>query len=351
MKQLTRLAVAGAGLVGKRHIAAIQQSQDAELCAIVDPDTRTRQYAQDLNVDWFPSLTELFASINPDGVIVATPNEAHVDNGLCCVRAGCPILVEKPLASSVADAKVLVDEANRAGVPLLVGHHRRHNPLIQKAKALVDAGELGELRAVHAHCWLFKPDDYFDKAPWHKQKRQGPVFINLVHDLDLLRYLCGNVVSVQAQTAPSIRGYENEDVAAAILRFEDNVIGTITLSDTIVAPWSWELTASENPAYPPTPESCYQIGGTHGSLSLPDLRLWQNPNDRGWWQPISAMTIPRDASDPLVNQIAQFVAVIREEETPLVSGDEAVKALEIIEAILLAAQTRETVLLSAATAG
>ena len=81
--------------------------------------------------------------------------------------------------------------------------------------------------------------------------------------------MCGQVESVQAQCSPSIRGFENEDMAAALLKFENGAIGTITVSDSIVAPWSWEMTSKENPIYPSTSESCYVIGGTHRSLSIP----------------------------------------------------------------------------------
>ena len=354
MNASIRLAIAGAGLIGKRHIASIARCKDIELTAIVDPSDAGKSYASDIGIPWYGSLSELFAGEKPDGVILATPNQVHVDNGLECVAARCPMLVEKPLATSADEAVVLVDAAREAGVPLLVGHHRRHNPLMRKARELIDAGKLGQLRAVHANCWMFKPDEYFEAAPWRKAQGAGPVSVNLVHDVDLIRYLCGDVVSVQAQAVPSMRGHDNEDVAAAVLRFENGAIGTITVSDMIVSPWSWELTARENPAYPPTTQSCYLLGGTHGSLSLPDLTLWENKGTRSWWHPICATTIPRDssavtiareASDPFVNQITQFAAVIAGHEKPLVSGEEGLKTLRVIESIQSAAKSGETIFL------
>jgi len=341
-----RLAVAGVGLIGKRHIASIEICEGAELSVIVDPDTTSKAYGRELGVPWYPSLEEMFASESPDGVILATPNQVHVENAMTCIASKCPMLVEKPLATSSAEAKILVDAAHDAHVPVIVGHHRRHNPLMRKARELIEGGKLGQLRAVHATCWMYKPDEYFDEAPWRKEQGAGPVSVNLVHDIDLIRYLCGDVISVQAQAAPSMRGFKNEDVAAAVMCFENGAIGTITVSDTIVAPWSWELTARENPAYPPTTQSCYLLGGTHGSLSLPDLTLWQNNGVRSWWQPIAATTLPRETSDPLINQIAHFVAVIEGKEQPLVSGDEGLKTLQVIEAIQNSAKSGETILLS-----
>jgi predicted dehydrogenase len=340
-----RIAVAGVGLIGRRHVAALGQCKETHLSAIADPTEAGRSFAEAQGVPWFESLSDLLATNRPDGVILATPNKVHVDNGLECVAARCPFLVEKPLATTANEAAILVEAARKAGVAMLVGHHRRYNPLIQKAHELIHAGEIGQIRSVQSTCWLFKPDDYFDAAPWRKAAGAGPILVNLVHDIDLLRYLCGDVVSVQAQAAKSIRGFENEDVAAAVLRFESGAIGTITVSDMIVSPWSWEMTARENPAYPPTSQNCYVVGGTLGSLSLPDLQLWQNTTMPSWWEPLAAVTVPRDTSDPLVNQVRHFAGVIDGKEKPLVSGEEGYKTLRLVEAIQTSAATQETVLL------
>ena len=250
-----------------------------------------------------------------------------------------PVLVEKPIATTAEDARSLVNAAEQAGVPILVGHHRRHNPLILKAHEMIGEGLIGEVRAVHASCWFYKPDPYFEEAPWRQRIGAGPISVNLVHDVDLIRHLCGEIVTVQAQATPSARGFENEDVAAAVLRFENGAVGTITVSDSIVAPWSWEMTSGEYPVYPATQESCYQIGGSHGALSLPDLTLWTHPGARDWWSPISATTAPREASDPLVNQIAHFAEVIAGRAEPLVSGREGLKTLQVVEAIQVSAAT------------
>ncbi|MCG8325242.1 MAG: Gfo/Idh/MocA family oxidoreductase, partial [Thiotrichales bacterium] len=311
---------------------------------IVDPSDSAQRQAADRAVPWFGSLSEAFAGPAPDGVVLATPTPLHVEQGLECIARRCPTLVEKPLATSSADARRLVEAAEASGVPLLVGHHRRHNPLIQKAFEVIKAGEIGEILAVHANCWFYKPEAYFDEAPWRKLRGAGPISVNLVHDVDLIRHLCGEVVSVQAQAAPSRRGFENEEVAAAILQFRNGAIGTITVSDRVVSPWSWELTAGENPIYSPTAESCYLIGGSHGSLSIPDTRLWTHKGERNWSNPISATTLPHDASNPLENQIAHFAAVIAGREQPLVSGQEGLKTLQVIEAIQTATRQGDSVL-------
>ncbi len=345
MNDKLHIAIAGAGLIGRRHIEAIDGVEAVMVACIVDPSQDAQGYAKQIDIPWFPSLTEMFTRSEVHGVILATPNQVHVENALECIAHRCPVLVEKPIASNVADAEILVQAAQTAGVPLLTGHHRRHNGLIKKAKRLIEDGTLGSIVSVQGTCWFHKPDDYFD-VDWRREPGAGPVFINLIHDIDLLRHLCGDIVSIQALESSAVRGYSVEDTAAVLLRFRNGALGTINISDTVVAPWSWELTASENPAYPETSESCYMIGGTRASLSLPHLTLWQHEGQRSWWSPISGTKIavdPDDKVDPLIAQIQQFAAVIRGEQPPLVSGEDGLETLRIIEAVKQAALSGETV--------
>ena len=333
-----QLVVMGAGLIGRRHIDHVLDQDCASLLAVVDPAPSAEALAAQSGAAWYPSLAALLAVSRPDGVIIATPNQMHVEHGLACIKAGIPVLVEKPIADDVDAAARLVQTAERLGVALLVGHHRRHNPLMQQARKAIDDGRLGTLVAVHAACWFYKPDDYFDVA-WRREKGAGPVFINLIHDVDLLRYLCGEVVSVQAMDSNAQRGHAVEDAAAILLRFESGVLGTITVSDTIVSPWSWEFTSGENPAYSHTPESCYMIGGTRGSLSAPYLDLWHNEAAPSWWAPIVRERLPVAAADPLGLQVQNFCAVIRGTAEPVVSGREGLGTLQVIAAVKEAAAT------------
>lgn len=339
MNNKIRLVIVGLGLVGRRHASAIAQVAGAELVGIVDTNEAALQFASSLGVVCTASLDEMFDRVRPQGVILATPTPLHAEQGAFCIDRRCPVLIEKPLTTNAASAQVLVEQASESDVPILVGHHRRHNPLIRKARALIDEGAIGEIRAVQAQCWFYKPDHYFESAPWRTQVGAGPLSVNLVHDVDLIRYLCGEVKAVSAFAAPSSRGFDNEEVAAAVLRFHSGAVGTITVSDGIVSPWSWELTSAEYPVYPVTDQSCYKIGGTAGSLSVPDLTLWNQQGRQDWWAPISATSVPRDSSDPLVNQIAHFLAVIQGREVPLVSGEEGLKTLRVIEAIQRSAES------------
>ncbi len=326
-----QIAVLGAGLVGRRHIDLLRQSH--QLSAIIDPAPQAATLAAECGVPHYEALDPGLEQARPDGLINATPNQLHRETTVTALLAGVPVLVEKPIASNTADASAMVDVSDETGVALLVGHHRRHNPLIARAKSLIESGELGALQVVHGQCWLYKPADYFDVA-WRRQGGAGPVFINLIHDVDLLRYLCGEVTSVTALHSQHGRGYDVEESAGALLRFANGAIGTLSVTDNVPAPWSWELSAHENPAYPATDGFCYLIGGDKGSLSLPDFNHWHyGDHPPGWWAPIERTRYPMSLEDPLRRQIAHFSRVIRGEEAPLVSGREGLETLRVIEQI------------------
>lgn len=336
-RQPVRIAVAGAGLIGKRHIEHVVAEPTSELYAVIDPAAEGAQLAQLHGVPHYPDFAAMMAAGRPDGVVFATPTQMHVANGEAAVAAGLPALIEKPIADDVVAAEALVLRAEAVGVPLLIGHHRRHNPMIQRAKEIVDAGRLGRIVAVHGFFWLMKPDDYFEVA-WRRQEGAGPILTNLIHDIDLLRYLVGEIGAVQAMTSNAMRKFSIEETAAITCQFENGALGTIAVSDTIVAPWSWEQTTGENPAYPQTDQSCYTIGGTHGSLTVPKLEVWSNAGKRSWWEPFTVERTYAALDDPLRLQIRHFCKVVRGEEQPLVSGREGLKTLRVIEAIKKAAK-------------
>lgn len=338
MTRPVALALLGAGLIGRRHAELIVADPEARLHAIVDPTAEAEALARRLGVPWFAEPEAMLAAGRPDGMLVATPNALHVEHGLLAISAGLPVLVEKPLATDLAGARALVSAADKAGVPLLTGHHRRHNPLIQRAKALVEAGRLGRLVSVHGFFWLLKPEPYFDAA-WRRQPGAGPVLINLSHDIDLLRFLCGEIVEVRAMGSHAVRGFAVADTCVVLLRFANGALGTVNISDTITAPWSWEQTAGENPAFPRTDQCCCFLGGTHGSLAIPRMELWRDDGARGWLEPLVAERQIAPLEDPLPRQIRNFIRVIRGEEAPVVTGLEGLRTMAVIDAVNRAVET------------
>lgn len=340
-----RIAVAGAGLIGQRHLEEIDASGSAQIAAIVDPFPAAREVADKFGVSLYGSLAELFEEDKPDGVILATPNPLHVDGGLECVAAGVPVIVEKPLGDSVEGATRLVEAAEAAGVALLTGHHRNYSAIMAKAREIVHSGVLGSIVAVVGTALFHKPDDYFDVGGgWRRQPGGGPILLNLIHEVNNLQSLLGHVVRVQAVISNATRGYAVEDTAAMVLTFANGALGTFLLSDTAASPRSWEQTAQENTAYATYPdEDCYHLAGTAGSLSVPTMRLRVFRGARSWYEPLETSTVDLERSDPLANQIEHFAAVIRGEAEPVCSGRDGLKTLLVVDAVVESARTGQPV--------
>ncbi len=333
MSVKTKISILGIGLMGSQHLKAIEHTEEAEIHSIVDLNEDTKSLALENKIPWYNHLDQMLDHNNlPDGVIIATPNQLHEEHTLKIFHKKIPVLLEKPIADSIESAKKIIKTAKQENVNLLIGYHRRHNPISKVAKQEIDKGTLGKLISVHGICWLYKPDDYFSEK-WRTRKGAGPLGINLVHDIDLLCYLLGPIKTIQAITSNKTRNFEVEDTAVIILEFKSGVLGTLNVSDTIVSPWSYELTAGENPAYPKTSESSYFIGGSKGSIELPNARFWFNKTERSWWNPIYSEQIPIKKDHPLINQIQHFCRVISKEEKPIVSGEDGLISLMIFEAI------------------
>jgi predicted dehydrogenase len=343
-----RIAVAGAGLIGARHLERIASGAATRVAAVVDPDPRAQEVADRFGVPLHRSLAELLDRDRPDGVVLATPNPLHVAGGLECVAAGVPVLVEKPIADTVEGAERLVAAAEGAGVPLLTGHHRNHGDVMTAARRVVASGVLGRLVAVVGTALFAKPAGYFDVGDgWRRQPGGGPVLLNLVHDVNNLQSLAGEVVRVHATTSHAARGFPVEDTAAVLLTFANGALGTFLLSDAAASPRSWEQTAGEDPSYPQHPdEDCYHLAGTSGSLSVPTLRLRTATGQPSWWTPFETTTVAAGRSDPLANQIAHFAAVIRGEAEPVCSGRDGLRSLRVVQAVLESARTGRPIDLS-----
>jgi predicted dehydrogenase len=338
MSGVLRIGVAGAGLIGRRHIELVEASADCVVAGIADPSADAQAFAAAHRISWYPDPLQLLQREKPDGMIVASPNAMHLAIGLECIQCGVPALIEKPVTDTVAAAQQLRRAADRSGVPVLVGHHRRHNPMVKAVREKVASHQIGRLTAVVGLWLLKKPDDYFDVA-WRRQPGGGPILINLVHDIDNLRFICGEIAEVQALASNAVRGFAVEDTAALLLRFANGAIGTMTVSDATPAPWNWELSSGENAAYPRQHQPCYLFAGTLGSLAVPSMELWSYPGPSGWYAPLACTAVPTASYDPLVEQLRHFLAVIARREQPLISVQDAMGTLAVVEAVREAART------------
>jgi predicted dehydrogenase len=349
---LPRIAVAGAGYIGQAHIRVIQDGQTCTLSAIVDPSPAAVPLAAQAGVPLYKSIDELLASNRPDGLVLATPNPLHVPQALQCVAAGLPILLEKPIATSVAEGEQLLRAVEAtAGAKVLIGHHRAHSPIMAKAREVVDSGKLGQLVAVMGSATFLKPDHYFADGPWRREPGAGPILLNMIHEVHNLRMLCGDISAVQAFASHATRGFAVEDTVAINLRFANGMLGTFMLSDTAACARSWEQTSQENKAYPSyDDEDCYVITGTNGSLSVPTMRLktYPRPEDRSWWKEFEVGVVGMVRDDPLKHQMDHFVQVIAGRAEALVSARDGLLNLRITEAIAEAARTGRVVELAGA---
>jgi predicted dehydrogenase len=338
MSAVMRISVAGAGLIGRKHIELIEASPDCVVAGIADPSAEAKAFAATHHFPWYPDVRELLERERPDGMVIASPNTMHLTMALDCIERGVPALVEKPVTDTLVAAQRLHQAVQRSRVPVLVGHHRRHNPVIKAARESIAGGCIGQLTAV-AGLWLLKkPDDYFDVA-WRREQGGGPILINLVHDIDNLRFICSEIVEVQATTSNKARGFGVEDTAALLLKFANGAVGTATVSDATPAPWSWELSSGENTAYPRQDQPCYFFAGTKGSLAVPTMQLWSYPGQDGWYAPLTQTELATASFDPLVEQLRHFLAVIAGREKPLVSVEDAAGTLAVVEAVREAART------------
>jgi predicted dehydrogenase len=338
---VVRISVAGAGLIGRRHLEEVARCPGADLASIVDPGPAGEEAAARFDIPRYRSLAEMVDRDRPDGVILATPNKLHVEGGLACVAAGLPVLVEKPIGDTVEGARRLVEAGEAAGVPVLTGHHRTYSPIMMKAREIVRGGHLGAIVAVVGTALFHKPDDYFDVGGgWRRGPGGGPILLNLTHDANCLMALVGDIVRVQATASTATRGFAVEDTAAMVFTFGNGALGTFLLSDTAASPRSWEQTSRENASYPwHDDEDCYHIAGTAGSLSVPTMRLRRYAGERSWWVPFDTAVEPVDRRDPLAGQIDHFAAVIRGGAQPLCTGRDGLRTMLVADAVAESART------------
>ncbi|WP_102227127.1 Gfo/Idh/MocA family protein [Acidimangrovimonas sediminis] len=335
-----KIAVIGAGAIGLTHCTAIHATDGVSLAGISDPSDAAAEIAARFATRHHRDHRALIAAERPDGAVIATPNSWHVPIAVDFLEAGIPVLVEKPVANTSTEALALLETEARTGVPVLVGHHRRHHPFVAKAHALVTQGALGRMVMANVSYNLMKPDSYFE-ADWRRRPGiGGPFLINAIHEIDLLRHVMGEIVTVQAMAANAVRGFAVEDTGAVLFRFASGALAALTVSDTASAPWSWDLASGDVPRFPRHDVVSHRFSGTEAALTLPRLELWRHDGERSWTTPMRAEPVPCTPADPFLRQLGNFTEVIAGRAAPLVSAREGVLDLAVMEALLGAARSR-----------
>ncbi|MDZ4698405.1 MAG: Gfo/Idh/MocA family oxidoreductase [Rhodothermales bacterium] len=337
-----RIAIVGAGMIAEYHRGAVEANaaHGAELAAMVHHDPA--QFARIEAAFGAPCrlLDDVLADPTIGIVTLCTPSGQHAFQAQACVEAGKHVLVEKPMALSLTSADALIEAAEARGVRLAVALQRRVDPLFRRIKQAIDAGDLGALTLAAVTLPYFRGQAYYDQAAWRGTWALdgGGVLMNQgIHIVDLLVWFMGDPVSIQAEARTLHRDIEVEDVASAILRFENGALATLAATTTAGAGFPHRL----------------EIYGTNGGIQVEGEGVvrWSLAD------PASARVEPPDLSsgasmstsagaggDPRAITtaghtaiLADLIAAIEEGRNPHIDGREGRRSLAVILGIYEAA--------------
>jgi len=333
-REALQIAVVGVGLIGKKHVRLLKSNPKFELAAVVNPSDI--EDMPELNqVDHFRSHHQLLGEKRIEAAIIASPNETHADIAIDFINAGIPVLIEKPLASSLEEGERIITAAAARDVPVLMGHHRRYNPLVDEMKLTIKSKRLGELVAFSGVWGAFKPDGYFETA-WRIGETGGLILINLIHEIDYLQAMLGPVESLCALAGRKKRNRPGEESVVVALRFVSGVVGTVTISDSVSTPWTWEQATGENePSFPMTGLSPYRFMFSGGSVEFPSMNTWHQVTP-DWTSPHEFERLDRLKSPMqmvFVDQIDHFHDVARRKALPRVTAEDGLEALKVARAV------------------
>jgi predicted dehydrogenase len=341
-----RLAVIGLGMIGKLHAETLRKIEELEFVAVADVDEKHRQTAETLGVPYYRSYEEMIAKEKIDGVVAAVPNDLHLPVGKTCAEKGLHLLVEKPIAGTLAEADALCAAAKKNGVHLMIGHHRRHNPHINALRETVRGGGIGKLIGVNAIWAILKPKNYFTGPfSWRTKKGAGPMLINVIHEIDNLRYICGEITRLYAEVSHGARKFEVADSIAVSLRLENDAMATIFFTDSAPGNVAYETNTGENLFFYHSQKTCYHYFGTEGTIDFPQLRktFYRDEAKAGWQFPLDETGLKIDREDPYERQLKHFGRVIQGKELPICSGEDARKTLQVTLAIEQSSETGKAV--------
>ncbi|WP_298841570.1 Gfo/Idh/MocA family oxidoreductase [uncultured Roseobacter sp.] len=318
---MKRILVVGGGLIGARHVGAVRAHKGCALAGLVDPDP---DCMNDGSVTRFADMAD--APDNVDGVIIATPTHLHSAHGIYAASRGWHMLIEKPVAGDMAGALAVQQAVEKAEVQSLVGHHRRYHKRVARLKELLAGDIIGEVVTVSLIWAMRKPDDYF-MGNW-RTAGGSPVMINLVHDIDILRHVVGEITQTIALPGRALRGTDRLESGAVALGFENGATGTISFADTAPSPWGFEAGTGENPNIGTTGQDMMWITGTKGAVSFPSMTLWRGSD---WSEPAVPENLSQsdDVTVPLDSQLDHFLDVMEGRARPLIDVADAARTLSV----------------------
>jgi predicted dehydrogenase len=354
-----RVGLVGCGKVGQIHANALATLPAAELVAVCDAVAeRANAFAAKHKARPFTAVPAMLREAGVDAIIIGTPHPLHAEPTIRAAEAGVHVLVEKPLAASLADCEAMLAAARKSGVTLGAISQRRFFEPVQRMKQAIDAGKIGEpvLGVFIQYSW--RDPSYYQSDPWRGKwdTEGGGVLVNQSpHQLDLLLWMMGPAVEVTGYWAnlnhPSV---EVDDTAVANIRFRNGGLGSIVTSlsqkpgvytKVHVHGRSGASVGVE------TDRGATFIAGVSGITEPPLNDLWTVPGEEGRLTEFAAEDRARFAKIDAVTyyhalQIRDFLTAIREGRPPLVTGESGRAVVELFTAIYQSSREGRPVRLS-----
>jgi predicted dehydrogenase len=302
--RILRAAVVGVGHLGRHHARILASTEGVQLVAVVDSDeAKAREVAANTGAAACTDPRSILGQV--DLVSIAVPTESHCEVATLFLDRGVPVLVEKPLARSVGEANAIIAAASRAGVVLAVGHTERFNPAVLAASPFIRAPKFIEVHRLGTF-----PERSLDI---------DVVFDLMIHDLDLvLAFARSEVESLEAVGVPVLTN--RVDIANARIRFVSGCVANLTAS-RISRDRVRKIRFFQRDAY---------ISIDCGSREAEMYRLEQVPGAR---PSIQGGPIRVTDSEPLRNELEDFVAAVRDRRPPSVGGEDGRRAVDLAQRI------------------
>jgi UDP-N-acetyl-2-amino-2-deoxyglucuronate dehydrogenase len=326
----THIGLIGSGNITQTHARAGRAIPGVQISAIYSTNPQTvARLATEHQAKPYTDFAAFLSHKPVDLVILGTPSGLHADQGIAAAQRGLHVLTEKPIDITTKKADALIAAADKANVKLAVIFQDRIKPNIQRLKHWLDAGLLGKPLLVDARVNWYRPPDYYSNSKWRGTfalDGGGALINQAIHTVDLLLWLLGDVVCVQARTATVLHKIEAEDTAVATLEFASGAVGTLL------------ATTAAYPGYPRRLE----ITGTEGTVILEHDRivaadLRNPPPDIA---SITAGDSNQSASSAAVTDISghkaileDFLHAIANNTQPICNGREGRRSLALVESI------------------
>ena len=350
------VAIVGLGMIASTHAVALSAIPAARLVGVFDGVTEaTRSFASRYGVRGFASLEEMLDDPSVDIVSVCTPHPTHAAIAVAAAERGRHVLVEKPMAPTLADCDAMLAAADRRGVRLGVVSQRRWYEPVRRVRDAIARGAIGDPILATVTLLGWRDEAYYKMAPWRGtwSGEGGGVLVNQAsHHLDLLRWLMGPAVEVFGHWAnmnhPSI---EVDDTAVAVLRFASGALGTIVLSNA-QRPGLYGRIAihGRNGASVgvQTETGSAFVAGLTTRVEPPFNDLWTVPGEEDGLADWQAEDRARAAAlDPMTHyhrlQIADFVDAVATGRSPSVTGVDGRDAVELFAAVYESERTQAPV--------